>query len=81
MSVPQSWADIAPVASVGPGGTTAVPATMAFPGTGLGAVPAVSAGGFGAPKLSLPALGREMDSGIYRLGFRPTVVSNFPLSG
>jgi PPE-repeat protein len=67
LSVPQTWADVGPVASVSPAGAMPVPG-------GLGAAPAASANGPGAPKISFPTLvGREAD-GLQRIGLRTTMV-------
>ncbi len=79
LSVPGSWADIGPVGSVG---AISPASAVALPGTNLGAAPAVSAGGYGMPKVAFPSMaGREVDGAMRAIGFRSSVIPHSPMAG
>jgi PPE-repeat protein len=77
LSVPQSWADLAPAAgSVSP--ASAIP----LPSSSFGAPSAVSTHGLSMPKMPMPTvIGRESDSVLQRIGLRSNVVPHSPMAG
>jgi PPE-repeat protein len=68
LSVPQTWADAGPAASVSPAGA------MPVPTTGFGAAPAASTNAPGTPKVTFPALVEREADGLQRIGLRATMV-------
>jgi PPE-repeat protein len=68
LSVPQTWADAGPAASVSPTGA------MPVPTTGFGAAPAASTNAPGTPKVTFPALVEREADGLQRIGLRATMV-------
>jgi PPE-repeat protein len=68
LSVPQTWADAVPAASMTPVGP------MPLPTTGFGAAPAASTHATGTPKVTFPALVEREADGLQRIGLRATMV-------
>jgi PPE-repeat protein len=77
LSVPQSWANLGQMGSIGPAGA------MPLPGTNLGAAPAVSTtGASGMPRVTFPSMaGREVDSAARSIGLRASVLPHSPMAG
>ena len=67
LSVPQTWADAGPAASVPAG-------PMPVPTTGFGAVPAASTNAPATPKVTFPALVEREADGLQRIGLRATMI-------
>ena len=67
LSVPQTWADAGPAASVPAG-------PMPVPTTGFGAVPAASTNALATPKVTFPALVEREADGLQRIGLRATMI-------
>jgi PPE-repeat protein len=67
LSVPQTWADSVPAASVPAG-------AMPVPTTGFGAAPAASTNAPGATKVTFPALVEREADGMQRIGLRATML-------
>ena len=67
LSVPQTWAEAGPAASVPAG-------PMPVPTTGFGAVPAASANAPATPKVTFPALVEREADGLQRIGLRATMI-------
>jgi PPE-repeat protein len=68
LSVPQTWADAVPAASMTPVGP------MPLPTTGFGAAPAASTHATGTPRVTFPALVEREADGLQRIGLRATMV-------
>jgi PPE-repeat protein len=73
LSVPQTWGDAVPAASVPAG-------AMPVPTTGFGAVPAASTNAPGATKVTFPTLVEREADGMQRIGLRATMLPR-PLVG
>ncbi|MGO9033858.1 PPE family protein, SVP subgroup [Mycobacterium sp.] len=67
LSVPQTWADAGPAASVPAG-------PMPVPTTGFGAAPAASTKAPATPKVTFPALVEREADGLQRIGLRATML-------
>ena len=67
LSVPQTWADAGPAASVPAG-------PMPVPTTGFGAAPAASTNAPATPKVTFPALVEREADGLQRIGLRATML-------
>jgi PPE-repeat protein len=67
LSVPQTWAEAGPAASVPAG-------PMPVPTTGFGAVPAASTNAPATPKVTFPALVEREADGLQRIGLRATML-------
>jgi PPE-repeat protein len=67
LSVPQTWAEAGPAASVPAG-------PMPVPTTGFGAVPAASTNAPATPKVTFPALVDREADGLQRIGLRATML-------
>jgi PPE-repeat protein len=67
LSVPQTWADAGPAASVPTG-------PMPVPTTGFGAAPAASTNAPATPKVTFPALVEREADGLQRIGLRATML-------
>jgi PPE-repeat protein len=67
LSVPQTWAEAGPAASVPAG-------PMPVPTTGFGAAPAVSTNAPATPKVTFPALVEREADGLQRIGLRATMI-------
>jgi len=67
LSVPQTWAEAGPAASVPAG-------PMPVPTTGFGAVPAASTNAPATPKVTFPALVEREADGLQRIGLRATMI-------
>jgi hypothetical protein len=70
LSVPQTWStDASP-----PAAPASPPGAVALPGSGVGATPAASATGSGAPKVTFPSLVEREADGMQRIGLRTNMV-------
>jgi hypothetical protein len=70
LSVPQTWStDASPAAA-----PASPPGAVALPGSGVGATPAASATGSGAPKVTFPSLVEREADGMQRIGLRTNMV-------
>jgi len=67
LSVPQTWAEAGPAASVPAG-------PMPVPTTGFGAVPAASTNAPATPKVTFPALVEREADGLQRIGLRANML-------
>ena len=67
LSVPQTWAEAGPAASVPTG-------PMPVPTTGFGAAPAASTNAPATPKVTFPALVEREADGLQRIGLRATML-------